>query len=32
MKDFVENDKDKKIDFVALYNKHKRRGATTQKD
>ena len=29
MKDFVENDKDKKIDFVALYNKHKRRGATT---
>ena len=29
MKDFVENDKDKKIDFVALYEKHKRKGATT---
>jgi hypothetical protein len=29
MKDFVENGKDKKIDFVALYEKHKRKGATT---
>ena len=29
MKDFVENDKDKKIDFVALYEKHKRKGAST---
>ena len=32
MKDFVENNesgKDKKIDFVALYEKHKRKGATT---
>ena len=32
MKDFVENKdskKDNKIDFVALYEKHKRKGATT---
>ena len=29
MKDFVETKKDNKIDFVALYEKHKRKGATT---
>ena len=29
MKDFVEEKKDKKVDFVALYEKHKRKGATT---
>ena len=29
MKDFVVTGKDRKIDFVALYEKHKRKGATT---
>ena len=29
MKDFMDESKEKKIDFVALYEKHKRKGATT---
>ena len=29
MKDFTDEKKETKIDFVALYDKHKRKGATT---